>query len=37
VLLGTMVEMRHRRCKGNVQGYIDGKLVFEGLITGLWI
>ena len=37
VLIGTMVEMRRRRCKGDVQGYIDGKLVFEGTITGLWI
>lgn len=37
VLLGIMVEMRPRRCKGDVQGYVDGKLVFEGLITGMWM
>ena len=37
ILLGKMVEMRRRRCKGDVQGYVDGKLVFEGTITGMWI
>ena len=37
VLVGKVLEMRRRRCVGAVQGYIDGKMVFEGTITGMWI
>ena len=37
VLLAKVVEMRRRRCVGDVQGYVDKKLVFEGTITGMWI
>lgn len=37
VLIGLMVEMRRRRCVGDVQGYVDGKMVFEGTITGMWL
>jgi len=37
VMVGKMVEIRPRRCKGAVQGFVDGKMVFEGLITGMWL
>ncbi len=36
-LAGKMVEIRKRRCVGLTQGYVDGKMVFEGLITGMWL
>jgi len=37
IMLGKMVEMRPRRCVGATQGYVDGQLVYEGLITGMWV
>jgi len=37
IMLGKMVEIRNRRCVGDTQGYVDGKLVYEGTITGMWI
>jgi len=37
VLIGSVVEMRRRRCVGAVQAYVEGKMVFEGTITGMWI
>ncbi len=35
VLLSDMIDLRRRRCIANLQGYVDGKLVFEGQITGM--
>lgn len=35
VLLGQMVEMRPRRAISDCQGFVDGKMVFEGRITGM--
>ena len=37
VLIGKMVEIRPRRCKGEVQGFVNGKMVFQGLIIGMWL
>ena len=37
IMLGKMVEIRNRRCVGDTQGFVDGKLVYEGTITGMWI
>lgn len=37
ILLGKMVEDRPRRCVGATQGFVDGQMVYEGLITGMWI
>jgi len=37
VLVGKMVEMKRRRCIGEMQAFVDCKQVFEGLITGMWI
>ena len=37
VMIGKMVEIRPRRCKGEVQGFVNGKMVFQGLITGMWL
>ena len=37
ILVGVMTEMRRRRCKGAVQGYVDGRLIFEGTICGVWM
>jgi len=35
VLLGRMLEMRPRRAVCATQGFVDGKMVFEGRITGM--
>jgi len=37
VMLGKMVEDRPRRCVGATQGFVDGQMVYEGLITGMWL
>ncbi|MGC9455424.1 MAG: 3-hydroxyacyl-ACP dehydratase FabZ family protein [Phycisphaerae bacterium] len=37
VLLGRMVEMRRRRCIGDTQAFVDGAMVYEGRITGMWL
>ena len=37
VMVGKMAEIRPRRCKADTQAFVDGKMVFEGLITGMWI
>lgn len=37
IMIGKMVEIRPRRCKGEVQGFVNGKMVFQGLITGMWL
>ena len=37
VLVGRMVEIKARRCIGDTQAFVDGKQVFQGLITGMWI
>ncbi len=37
ILVGKMLEIRPRRCKGAVQGFVDGRMVFEGEITGMWL
>ncbi|HAU36302.1 MAG TPA: beta-hydroxyacyl-ACP dehydratase [Phycisphaerales bacterium] len=37
VMLGKMVEIRPRRCIGQTQAYVDGSLVYEGTITGMWL
>ena len=37
IMLGKMIELRPRRCIGQTQGFVDGKIVYEGRITGMWI
>ena len=37
IMLGKMVELKPRRCIGETQAYLDGQLVYEGRITGMWI
>lgn len=38
VMMGRMIELRPpRRCKGAVQGFVEGQMVFEGTITGMWL
>ncbi len=37
VIMGHMTELRPRRCKADTQGYVNGQLVFEGKITGMWL
>jgi 3-hydroxyacyl-[acyl-carrier-protein] dehydratase len=36
-MVGKMLERRPRRCVGQTQGFVDGKLVYEGIITGMWV
>ena len=35
VILGKMIEARSRRCMFETQGVVDGRLVFEAIITGV--
>jgi len=37
VMLGKLMEMRPRRCVGHTQGFVDGKMVYQGKITGMWV
>jgi len=37
LMIGKMREMRARRCIGETQGFVDGRMVFQGVITGMWI
>jgi 3-hydroxyacyl-[acyl-carrier-protein] dehydratase len=37
IMMGKMVEMRARRCVGATQAFVDGRMVYEGTITGMWI
>ncbi len=37
ILMGKMIESRPRRCVGATQGFVDGQMVFEGIITGMWL
>ena len=37
IMVGKMIESRPRRCVGATQGYVRGQLVYEGLITGMWL
>jgi 3-hydroxyacyl-[acyl-carrier-protein] dehydratase len=37
VMVGRMDEAKKRRCKGSTQGFVDGKMVFEGIIVGMWL
>ncbi len=37
VMLGKMIENRPRRCVGQTQAFVDGQLVYQGKITGMWL
>ena len=37
IMIGKLEEMRRRRCIGATQAYVDGRLVYEGVITGVWM
>jgi 3-hydroxyacyl-[acyl-carrier-protein] dehydratase len=38
IMVGKMVEIRgRRRCVGQTQAFVNGQMVYEGLITGMWI
>jgi 3-hydroxyacyl-[acyl-carrier-protein] dehydratase len=37
IMVGKLIELRSRRCIGATQGYVNGTLVFEGSITGMWV
>jgi 3-hydroxyacyl-[acyl-carrier-protein] dehydratase len=37
IVLGKMLESRPRRCVGATQGFVDGQMVYEGVITGMWL
>lgn len=37
IMLGKMIELKTRRCIGETQGFVDGKMVFEARITGMWL
>ena len=37
VMCGKMLEIRPRRCVGATQAFVNGEMVYEGLITGMWL
>jgi 3-hydroxyacyl-[acyl-carrier-protein] dehydratase len=37
LILGKKLEIRPRRAVFATQGYVEGKLVFEATITGMWV
>ncbi|MCD6303883.1 MAG: beta-hydroxyacyl-ACP dehydratase [Planctomycetes bacterium] len=37
IMVGKLIELRRRRCVGATQGFVDGRMVFQGVITGMWI
>jgi len=37
IMLGKVTELRRRRCAGDTQAYVDGRMVYEGVITGMWM
>jgi len=37
ILIARMEEFRSRRCSGAAQGFVDGQMVFEGVLSGLWV
>ena len=37
VMVGKMLELRPRRCIGTTQAFVRGEMVYEGLITGMWV
>jgi 3-hydroxyacyl-[acyl-carrier-protein] dehydratase len=37
IMLGKMLELGTRRCVGETQAFVDGSMVYEGLITGMWV
>ena len=36
-MIGKMIELKRRRCIGATQAFVDGDMVYEGLITGMWL
>jgi len=37
VMAGKMLEIRPRRCIGATQAFVRGEMVYEGVITGMWV
>jgi 3-hydroxyacyl-[acyl-carrier-protein] dehydratase len=37
IMLGKMLESRPRRCVGATQGFVNRQMVYEGVITGMWL
>ena len=37
LVLGKLLEIRRRKAVGQTQAFVNGSLVYEGLITGMWI
>lgn len=37
IMVGKMIDCRPRRIIGATQAFVDGQLVYEGMITGMWI
>jgi 3-hydroxyacyl-[acyl-carrier-protein] dehydratase len=37
IMMGKMTENRPRRCVGATQAFVNGQMVYEGLITGMWL
>ena len=37
IMVGKMLELRPRRCVGATQAFVKGEMVYEGVITGMWV
>ncbi len=37
IVIGRLDDMRHGRCLGVTQAFVEGRMVYEGVITGVWM
>ncbi|HUS48219.1 MAG TPA: 3-hydroxyacyl-ACP dehydratase FabZ family protein [Phycisphaerae bacterium] len=37
IMIGKMLELRPRRCIGATQAFVNGEMVYQGVITGMWM
>ena len=37
IMLGRIIEMRTRRIVGSTQAFVRGQMVYEGVVTGMWV
>jgi len=37
IMLGKLRKLQSRRCVGATQAFVDGRMVYEGTISGMWL
>ncbi len=36
-MVGKLIDLRSRRCIAGTQAFVNGEMVYEGTITGMWV